>query len=98
MQKLIPATKSKIKKAILAADAAVSQVSVRIGTDFNGDDTLFIRIVLKDASISGWGKASRELGRRLQRISTVARNHAARTNPQLFASIDFLAELEISVK
>lgn len=82
----------RLKEAILAADAAVSSAEFRIAPDHNGERTLFARIVLNDHDIRYRGEASRELGKRLQKLATALLDAAAHL--EMFTSVEFLSESE----
>lgn len=84
---------TKLAKVLPEVDKGVVRVSVGIGPDHDGEDTLFFRVVLKDGP--GLDAPSLELGKRLQRIKTALRQRAADLGLPMFASVDFVLESEL---
>ena len=84
---------AKLGKPLPEIDKGVARVLVGVAPDLNGEDRLFLRVVLKDDASTA--KPSEELGKRLQRIAGALRQRATKLELPLAAAIDFVLESEL---
>jgi hypothetical protein len=84
---------AKLGKPLPEVDKGVARILVGVAPDLDGEDRLFLRVVLKDDRSTT--KPSEELGKRLQRIAGALRQRATKLGLPLGASIDFVLESEL---
>jgi hypothetical protein len=89
---LTKTVEERLKKSLASVDKGISRLQLDITPNQEGDDSLFIRVVLKDDPATQ--TPSRALGQRLARIAAELRRRAAADVPG-FAYVDFVLESEV---
>lgn len=71
----------------------VVRVIAEIRPNFDGEDVLALRVVLKDDP--GLYVVSKEIGERLGKLARELRQRAAKLGVPMFAAVDFVSESEL---